>query len=303
MTDNLFRVEIKGAKAELGEVLAIDVANLIAAVERSIAAGAASVLGRRRGVGRRGKAVEITTRLRLVGIERGDSVDVLLRIPEELQAGEGQLPLEAQSLGVLALNQVFTSLETDEPDPQVARTLVQLAADIGLGARYDAVVFVEQVGESPRAVTLDVPRRDRMRSWLAMPAAREADETLAGMLVEADFENMSARLRDPLGRPVEVVFAQDLADEIQSALRAQAEFDAHLEYDPQTSEARRVELRQVIRGRQLELDLMTQRFLRGADIETLMREQRVAPIEDVSALRLSEPTDDEIDGFLSALEP
>jgi hypothetical protein len=57
MPDNLIRVELKGATADLGEILAIDVARLIEGVERSIAAGAASVLGRQLGVGRRGKAV------------------------------------------------------------------------------------------------------------------------------------------------------------------------------------------------------------------------------------------------------
>lgn len=56
MPDNLIRVELKGATADLGEILAIDVARLIEGVERSIAAGAASVLGRQLGVGRRGKA-------------------------------------------------------------------------------------------------------------------------------------------------------------------------------------------------------------------------------------------------------
>jgi hypothetical protein len=302
MVDNLFRVELKGARAKLGEVLATDVARLLIGVERSMAAAAASVIGRRQGVGRRIKAVEASTRLRLVGIEAGNSVDVLLRVPEGDEAADDQLELDDQTLGQLAAQQLLNALESEEPDPQIARTIVELSTEVGLGTRYDAVVFVERVNAHARTATLDVPRRDQMRSWLSSPAAREADEMLAGKLVEVDFENMSARLRDPYMRPIDVVFPEELADDIQAALRAQAQFQAHVVYDSRTSTARRVELREVLRGRQLELETMTQRFLHGADLETLVREQGVAPIEDPASLRFTGATDEELDDFLAGLE-
>jgi hypothetical protein len=303
MVDNLLRVELKGTRAELGEVLATDVAKLLIGVERSMAAAAASVLGRRRGVGRRGKAVEESTRLRLVAVERGNSVDLLLRVPERLEEeAADQLPLADQSLSELAVDQVFEALVSDEPEPQVARTLVDLSSEVGVGVRYDSVVFVERPDEGRRTATLDPSRVDRIRSWLSSPVAREADEMLVGTLVEADFERMSARLRDPYGRPVEVVFPEELSDEIQVALRQQAQFTAHLFFDPKTQTARRVELREVLRGRQLELETMTQRFLHGTDLETLVREQGVVPLEDPTSLRLSEATDEELDSFLAGLD-
>jgi hypothetical protein len=87
MPDNVIRIELKGATAALGEILAIDIARLIEDVERSIAAGAAGVLGHHVRVGRRVKAVELSTRLRLVGVELGDSVDLLLRVPEDIVSG------------------------------------------------------------------------------------------------------------------------------------------------------------------------------------------------------------------------
>jgi hypothetical protein len=302
MADSLLRVELKGARAELGEVLATDVARLLIAVERTMAAAAVSVLGRQRGVGRRLKAVEASTRLRLVGIEAGNSVDVLLRVPAKDEAEEGQLELGDQTLGELAAEQMITALKADDPDPQIARTIVELSADVGLGTRYDAVVFIKRVNAHTRTATLDVPRRDRIRTWLSSAAAREADETLVGTLVEADFENMSARLRDPYRRPIEVVFPEELADDIQVALREQAQFQAHVFYDPRTSTARRVELREVLRGQQLELETMTQRFLHGTDLETLMREQGVVPIEDPTSLRFTNATDEELNSFLAGLE-
>ena len=302
MADSLFRVELKGARAELGEVLASDVAHLLIAVERSMAAAAASVLGRRRGVGRRVKVVEASTRLRLVRIEAGNSVDVLLRLPEQDESEEGRLELGDQTLGELAVEQMLTALETDEPDPQIARTIVDLSTEVGLGTRYDAVVFVGRLNDHTRTATLDVPRRDWIRSWLSSAAAREADETLVGTLVEADFENMSARLRDPYRRPIEVVFPEELADEIQAALRAHAHFQAHVFYDSRTSTARRVELREVLRGQQLELETMTQRFLHGTDLETLVREQGVVPIQDPTSLRFTDATDEELGSFLAGLD-
>jgi hypothetical protein len=101
---------------------------------------------------------------------------------------------------------------------------------------------------------------------------------------------------------VEVFFPEELSDEIQVALRQQAQFTAHLFFDPKTQTARRVELREVLRGRQLELETMTQRFLHGTDLETLVREQGVVPLEDPTSLRLSEATDEELDSFLAGLD-
>lgn len=69
------------------------------------------VLGRRQGVGRRVRAVEASTRLRLVAIEAGDSVDVLLRVPDTDEGAEGQLELDDQTLGQLAAQQLAREKE------------------------------------------------------------------------------------------------------------------------------------------------------------------------------------------------
>jgi hypothetical protein len=299
--DDLLRIELTGDLAELGEVPVTDVANLLLGVQTAAAASAAKILGRSsiEGRGRRGKVVETATRLRLVGLERG-SVGVVMRVPRVEE--EDRLLTEPHSLGQMAVDQVVRTLQVDQPDPAIARTLVQLANRIGVGSRYDSVNFIEHPnGSDRRVVSLDAARRDRMVRYLESPAAREADEMLVGVLVEADFEAMSARLRDPLNQAVEVVFPDSLADAIQAALREQAEFDAHVVYDPRSQTAGRVELRRVMRGRQLELESITQRFQQASDVETLVREQGVVPIEDPTALRFADVTDAEIDGFLEAL--
>jgi hypothetical protein len=73
-------------------------------------------------------------------------------------------------------------------------------------------------------------------------------------------------------------------------------------YDSRTSTARRVELREVLRGQQLELETMTQRFLHGTDLETLVREQGVVPIQDPTSLRFTDATDEELGSFLAGLD-
>jgi hypothetical protein len=83
----------------------------------------------------------------------------------------------------------------------------------------------------------------------APPRAR--DDSFVGVLVEADFEKNTARLRTAGGRPISVRFEPDLADSIQEGLRRQAELLGEVSYDPKTMEARSVNLRRIVRSEQL----------------------------------------------------
>ena len=79
-------------------------------------------------------------------------------------------------------------------------------------------------------VTLDRPARDRLFEIVsAAPSAR--DDSLVGVLVEADFESNTARLRTTGGQRIAISFETELADRIQEGLRRQSEFRGEVSYD------------------------------------------------------------------------
>ena len=123
------------------------------------------------------------------------------------------------------------------------------------------------------------------------------DETLVGVLAEADFEGSTARLRLADGGAVVVNFLPDLADDIQDALRSRAGFEGVVRYDPKTSHATSVELRTVIRGAQLML--AGESFWRPRTFSELQTEQGVTGRVDIADLAISDLTDEERAAFLS----
>jgi hypothetical protein len=119
--------------------------------------------------------------------------------------------------------------------------------------------------------------------------------------VEADFERGTARLRAVDQRLVRVSFDNDLADEIQEALRRPAELVGAVTYDPETGVARSVVLRQISPPEQLVLGLETEDFWLEPSFEDLRLQQGVVPADDLDALSDDELTDEEADEFLAAL--
>src|SRR6266516_5787026 len=95
------RVRLRGPDAELGRVPAADVGRLLLGIERSAANAAASIVRRRLKTGRRPAIIEAATRFRLVRLESGSLVGVL-EVPD-IEEDEDALPLEAESLGDLAV--------------------------------------------------------------------------------------------------------------------------------------------------------------------------------------------------------
>jgi hypothetical protein len=309
----VLQVKLEGPHAHLGEVSLSDVANLMIGIQDAAAAGAAKVAGKRLTVGRRGKVVENAARIRLVRLMEA-SVGVLVRPPsleeettdldeatEAMTTETGATIDHGQSLGFRALQEVTKAARSRKPDAAIARALLQMQKNVGVGTRHDAIAFIEQPNTRNERVTrLDAAARDRMRGYLSSAAMTESDEVISGVVFEADFEANTARLRDPLNRAVDFEFPDDLAEPVKEALREQAELDAHVTLDPETQTARRVEVRHVFRGRQMQLEQVSEMFRRSADIATLIAEQHVQPIEDPSSLRL-DLDDEEADGFLEAL--
>jgi hypothetical protein len=143
-----------------------------------------------------------------------------------------------------ALNVVLGTAAGDLDDQLAASGLVQLADEIGVGVRCDAVQLDVQGARAP--VVIDVRVRERLRDIAGRPALPRAD-TVVGTLVEADFERGTARLRAVGQRPVRVSLDDDLADEIQEALRRPAELVGEVTYDRETGVARSAALRRISR--------------------------------------------------------
>ncbi|MGH2596153.1 MAG: hypothetical protein ACRDH7_09340 [Actinomycetota bacterium] len=317
MTDDesgvVLEVKLEGPHAHLGEVPLSDVANLMIGIQDAAAAGAAKVVGKRLTTGRRGKLVENAARIRLVRLMEA-SVGVLVRPPsleeeasdldettEALTTDTGVQIDHGQSLGYRALSEVTKAVRSRKPDPAIARALLQMSKNVGVGVRHDAIAFIEDPDTPNQRVTrIDASNRDRLRGYLSSSAVEEADEVISGVVFEADFEANTARLRDPTNQAVDFEFPEELAERVKEALRERAELDAHVTLDPETQTARRVEVRQVFRGRQMELEQISESFRRSADVMTLVTEQGIQPIEDPSSLKL-DLDDDETDGFLEAL--
>ena len=297
----VLRVSLTGGDAAFGRVAAGDVARMLLGVERAVARAAGHVIGRQvKPTGRRGRAIEETTRFRLLGIEQGSVVGIL-ELPDEAADSE-TLDLDTQSLGELALKSALATAAGEEIEQRdVAEAFVRLADDVGVGTRIEAVTFQEGTSVRGKCVTLDRPARDRLFEIVsAAPQAR--DDSLIGVLVEADFESNTARLRTTGGQRIAVRFEAELADGIQEGLRRQAEFIGEVGYDPKTMEVRSVNLRRIVRGEQLMMGLDAGGFWTPHEIHELAAEQGISPADDLDMLRDTTAPDEEIGRLLTALD-
>jgi hypothetical protein len=235
----------------------------------------------------------------LVGIEGGSVVGVL-ELPAE--APEDRLDVDVASLGDLAVDAALATAAGEETEHvDVADAFVRLSDDLGVGTRFDALTIEEERPGERRTVTLDRPARERL--WeLVASAPRSRDDSLVGVLVEADFERHTARLRTVAGQGITVRFEPDLADTIHEVLRRQTEIVGEVTYDPKTMEARSVNLREIVRSEQLTMGLEESEFWTARSIADIAAERGVGPVDDVEVLRDHEASDEEVDRVLAALD-
>ncbi len=299
--DRLLRVRLEGEQAELGRVAATDFARLLLGTQSAIQRAAGHVIGKALAeTGRPGKVIEDSTRLRLVAIERGSVVAVLEAPARALD--RDSLDLADLSLGEFAIDKALDTAAGDEVDmPDVADAFVRMADEIGIGRRYDAVSFEQPNGSRHEAVRIDSPSVERLRVAAKRPTTEKAD-SLIGVLVEADFESCTARLRGPDGTRTQVQFPAEMSDEIKQALREPARFRGEVRYDPKTSEARAVQLRQIVRGAQLTFGLEPGDFWVSRTVDDLAQERGVRAAGSLEDLRDHNATEDEVDRLLAALE-
>lgn len=296
----IFRARLIGDDAQLGRVPAADFARLLLGTERAIARSSGHVIGRTiKPTGRWGTLVEQAARLRLIAIEEGSVVGVL-ELPE-IERDPDAFDLDVTTLGELALDLVLDVVSgTTDEYPDVARALASVADDVGVGSRYQAVVFEHEGARGRREAQVDAEARQRLRDIGGRRADRRED-TVTGVLVEADFESHGARLRTPTGERVTVSFPEELADDIQDALRQQAQFVGEVTYDEKAAQAVLVDLRENTRADQLIMGLEGD-FWRQATVEELRQEQDVEPVWDVSSLYDNTASDEEVDAFFAGLE-
>ncbi|MGC5019979.1 hypothetical protein [Micromonospora sp. DT47] len=300
----IVRAQLEGIDAEPGRVAAADVARMILGLERAIARAAYLVLGKpRRGTGRHSQAIESAARLRFVGVERGSFVEVLA-LPEAADPTDEELPFSVSDLSQLAFDRLIDAITSGAPesDAELAAAVAQMAAELGIGDRNTSITLVDEfatrAGQEPRRARIDAAVRERMqRVGDQAPASR--DETLVGVLFEADFEGNTARLRLANGSVVTVNFSPNLADNIQEALRSRARLEGHVSYHPRTAQATSVELRAVSRSTQLELDVDS--FWESHTFAGLQAAQGITGRVDPAALGITDLTDDERAAFLAAL--
>ncbi|MCM4081922.1 hypothetical protein [Paractinoplanes hotanensis] len=298
------RAKLEGPDAEPGRVAAADVARIILGLERAIARAAYLVLGRpRRGTtGRHNQAIESASRLRFIGVEAGSFVE-LLGLPDSAEPSDEELPIPVADLSFMAFSRLLDVITSDDPetDTQLAAAVARMASELGIGDRNTAITLIDStsfVAGEPRRARIDAAVRTRMQQISERPPAAR-DETLVGVLFEADFEGNTAKLRLASGGVVTVSFAADLADEIQEALRSQTGVEGLVHYDMRTAQARNVELRAIVRSVQLEFDADS--FWQPLSFDALRAEQNTSGFVQPDELAIDDLTDAERDAFLVAL--
>ncbi len=297
------QARLTGPAATLGQVAAADVAYLFLGLERAIARASGHILGRRvKARGRREALIASASRLRLVSIEPGSVVGVL-ELPD-VQGGEDDLDIgEVATLSEAALVQTIETASGRRTGYRdVTRTLVNLADQLGIGSRYDAfTIEIRDGGHAAESAVVDSARREHLRRAAGLPSPESAEDTVVGALVEADFENLTARLRTAANQPVEVKFEFEQADDVQKALRGQAEVVGEVTYDPESLVAKSVHVRSVTRAEQLRIGLDTGEFWSTRSVGDLATERGFQPVRDASALRDTSLSEQDVDAFLEAI--
>jgi hypothetical protein len=301
------RIKLDGEKAQLGRVSAADVAQLILGVEKAAAQAAAVVLGRPKTTsGRYQGVIEEAVRFKLVSVEDGSVVPVLELPDLPSHPGRDEFDLEVSTLGQTAISALLDAVEEHGPQPShplISKALLDVSERLHIGERYEAIVFDDAPsGSRPRrCVRIDRSVRARLGAYVEQANARTIrSDDLTGVLFEADFERRTARLRTSTQGVVEILFAAEHDDNIQTALRQSSTVRGEVAYDPQTRLAKSVRLTKMLRGiEQLALD--SGAFWREMSFEGLAADQGSGDVVDPVQLVDADASEQERDSFMAAI--
>ncbi|MCY3862383.1 MAG: hypothetical protein OXG67_10525 [bacterium] len=294
-------LRLTGDNARLGEVYASDLAHLLNGVDRAVSRTAAQIAGRvpRKG-GRLPQAITGATKLRLTAIKEGSLV--LEFAPPDVPSEQEALDLGDMHLADSAISTVIDVLEGSETGfPEATAVLSQLAEDLDIGERYEALSLT-QPGDVPREAVMDTTARSRLSVAVQRRTRSDDGGTLVGILYEADFEKNTARLRTPLGDSVTVRFDDGHATSIKEALREQAQLQGSVTYNEATAAIVSVELAKIASAAQLGLMPDMENFWMSQSLEELAESQGANVIDRIDALQDDTITEKEVEDFLAALE-
>jgi hypothetical protein len=272
-------------------------------MERAMARGCGHVLGRPvKTTGRWGRVIEEAVDLRFVRYEVGSLVHVF-EIPAPPPQADS-LQLEGSSLGELGAQIALSALGASAGDyVDVAQVWVDLATEIGIGTRHDRLDVVQELDQGERCASLDAKRLTAIESALRdLPLVGLRQDQLMGVLVEADFEAMTARLRTASGDRIQVSFDPGLADDIQMALRHQASLLGEVRFNTETAAAISVRVRSLGAPDQLDLALAKPAFLTHISIPELRRTQRVRTVRSVDDIPHISLDEQDLRAALEAVE-
>ncbi len=198
----------------------------------------------------------------------------VLRLPPLAEATNDTLNVEVDDLAGAAFDRIIAAFEQadDLVDPGIARTLAELAQELGIGDRHQELVLTSV--RTASAGRLDASAKERMRRLAGAPLGHQRD-VVVGTLREADFDRRTARLHAATGETVTVEFPAELDDEIQEALRAQAAFEGIITFDPNTATIKRVDLRRINTRELLPFDASA--FWTTTSVDDLAEIQQVQP--------------------------
>lgn len=298
----ILRVGLEGDDAHLGEVPAADVGRLLIGAERMVAKASGHVLRRQvRPTGRWGSVIEQSVRFRLVSLGE-NSVVGILQLPDPPALPDG-LELDAESLGELALGHALrTAAELEQDFPDVAGAIVDWAEDCGVGTRYTGLRLEAVNGAPMESILVDTGVVERLRVLSARLEPDTRDDTVTGILYEADFERDRAHIRTATGDNVVVDYPPELRDDIYLALRHRASLLGEVDYDPVTAQVKAIHLREIREPEQLTLRIGPEEFRHNSTVEELQVRQHVGPITSLEAIQDTSITDEEAAAFLEAME-
>ena len=298
-------LRLTGDNARLGELYASDLARLIDGVERAVGRTAAQLAGRApRTAGRLPKAIARAAKLRVIDIKEGSLV-LELAPPDALSGHEAveqeALDLDDSLLAESAIRTVIEVLSGSETGfPETTMAINQLAEDLDIGERYDALALT-QPGDVPHEAVLDSTARKRLSAAAQQPTRSDDAGALVGILYQADFEKNTARLRTPYGASVSVRFDDDHAQRIKEALRESSQLQGRITYSQTTSAIVSVDLTEITPTEQLVMPDIEDFWVKRS-LEELAEAQGVGVVESIKMLQDDTISDEEAEAFIAALE-
>jgi hypothetical protein len=293
-----FEVRLDGPKAHLGEVPAADVAKLLVGVERVLAHASAYLVNRPiKSRGRREQLVVDASRVALVGVREGSVVPVFA-IPDV--APPVGFALDAAPLGEHALRAALrAATNVSEAPAEVAGALAQLGRDLDIGTVYASLEFRYTNGGPEQRVTIDGAAVARLEER-AQSAPRLRSGDIQGVLVEADFEALRGHIRTSEGKRVTLEYGNELADDIEEAIRERRDFVGEVVYDATGETIESVRLTAIERQSPLWPGLEPGEFWVHRSIDDLMVAQSATASADIASLTI-DASDAEAEAFLEAL--